>query len=365
MALYQNKKTKKWAYRLSHIDENGERKQKHSKWFNLKKEAKEAEKKYLESVNDNISNDSITFEDIWSDYISLKKERLKITSFESIKKKEKHFKNLFKLKIVDFDIKEYNKWKKGINKKNYSTTHKNNIYKCLRSALRHGKKYFDINIDKLLVQMTNFTNPNELKKEMKFFTYEDFNKFISVENDLTYKVFFETLYFCGLRLGETLALNWTDIEYVSDDLIRIKVSKTLTEKIKGEKYVILPPKTKSSNRILPIKNKKLILGLKQIKEKAMTLYGFEDKWFIFGNVYPLAETTLQKRKNDNCKKAGVQRIRIHDFRHSCASLLINKGASIALVSRYLGHTDIATTLNIYSHMFKSELEDIAIELSDL
>ena len=73
MALYQNKKTKKWAYRLSHIDENGERKQKHSKWFNLKKEAKEAVKKYLETVNDNISNDSITFEDIWSDYISLKK----------------------------------------------------------------------------------------------------------------------------------------------------------------------------------------------------------------------------------------------------------------------------------------------------
>lgn len=88
-------------------------------------------------------------------------------------------------------------------------------------------------------------------------------------------------------------------------------------------------------------------------------------WFVFGNVYPLADTTIQKRKNTNCIKANVKQIRIHDFRHSCASLLINKGASIALVSKYLGHSDIATTLNIYSHMFKSELQDIATELSEL
>ncbi len=87
--------------------------------------------------------------------------------------------------------------------------------------------------------------------------------------------------------------------------------------------------------------------------------------FIFGDAYPLATTTIQNRKNNNCKKANVKQIRIHDFRHSCASLLINQGASITLISKYLGHSDKATTLNTYSHMFHNELETIAQSLENL
>lgn len=60
----------------------------------------------------------------------------------------------------------------------------------------------------------------------------------------------------------------------------------------------------------------------------------------------------------NCKNAGVKQIRVHDFRHSCASLLINNGASITLVAKYLGHTKVDETLNTYSHMYQNKLEDI-------
>ncbi len=63
--------------------------------------------------------------------------------------------------------------------------------------------------------------------------------------------------------------------------------------------------------------------------------------------------------------ANVKQIRIHDFRHSCASLLINQGASIALVSKYLGHSNITITLNTYTHMFQSELENISNKLNNL
>lgn len=64
---------------------------------------------------------------------------------------------------------------------------------------------------------------------------------------------------------------------------------------------------------------------------------------------------LRRRKNDNAKKPGVKQIRIHDFRHSCASLLINNGANITLVAKYLGHTKVDETLNAYSHMFKNKI----------
>ena len=63
--------------------------------------------------------------------------------------------------------------------------------------------------------------------------------------------------------------------------------------------------------------------------------------------------------------ARVKDIRIHDFRHSCASLLINKGASISLVSKYLGHSNISITLNTYTHMYKSELIEMTNILNNL
>ena len=65
-----------------------------------------------------------------------------------------------------------------------------------------------------------------------------------------------------------------------------------------------------------------------------------------------------EEKNKNCKLAGVKQIRIHDFRHSCASLLINSGATINVVAKYLGHTKIDETLNTYSHLFRNQMNEI-------
>ncbi|MCI5521927.1 MAG: tyrosine-type recombinase/integrase [Tenericutes bacterium] len=59
---------------------------------------------------------------------------------------------------------------------------------------------------------------------------------------------------------------------------------------------------------------------------------------------------LRRHKNDYAYRAEVKQIRLHDFRHSCASPLINKGANIQVVAKYLGHTKIEETLNTYSHL---------------
>jgi integrase len=67
----------------------------------------------------------------------------------------------------------------------------------------------------------------------------------------------------------------------------------------------------------------------------------------------------------NEKAASLPHIRIHDFRHSCASLLINNGASIILVSKYLGHSNISTTLNTYSHLYKNQFDEIVNTIDNL
>ena len=87
---------------------------------------------------------------------------------------------------------------------------------------------------------------------------------------------------------------------------------------------------------------------------------------MFGNIDPLAVTTLLDRKTKNAFMARVKVIRIHDFRHSCASLLIDSGANITLVAKYLGHSKIDETLNTYSHMYQNRLDTIVniIELQN-
>ena len=65
------------------------------------------------------------------------------------------------------------------------------------------------------------------------------------------------------------------------------------------------------------------------------------------------------------EKAGIRRIRLHDFRHSCASLLINKGANIQVVAKYLGHAKIDETLNTYSHLFKNKKDEVVKTMESL
>ncbi len=95
------------------------------------------------------------------------------------------------------------------------------------------------------------------------------------------------------------------------------------------------------------------------------LFGFNDSYFVIGDIAPQISSTITARKNRNCEIAGVKQIRIHDFRHSYAFLLIYKGANIITVSKFLGHTKIEETLNTYSHMFSTALDYVVSVIDSL
>ena len=118
--------------------------------------------------------------------------------------------------------------------------------------------------------------------------------------------------------------------------------------------MVTTPKTKSSIRNIPIP-KVLMEEMKVLYEVSKRHYGFNDDWYLFGDTDPITNGKLRHIKNKDCKLAEVKQIIIYDFRHSCASLLINSGATINVVAKYLGHTKIDETLNTYSHLFKNQL----------
>ena len=173
------------------------------------------------------------------------------------------------------------------------------------------------------------------------------------------------LFRSGLRNGELRGLTWGDINFNKRTLSVNKNVVKVKDEVNNRPYILTSPKTMSSYRTIPIP-KFLLDDLDDLYESKCRCYGFNEEYFVFGNAFPLPETSLADRKNKNAFKAGVKEIRIHDFRHSCASLLIDSGANITLVAKYLGHSKIDETLNTYSHMYQNRLDSIVniIELQN-
>ena len=286
-----------------------------------------------------------------------------VTTLKTYRDRIKYMQLLDNIKLKDLSVKHYELWRKEINKADISTAYKNDIQKFIKIVLNWGSKMYDFDFRSFYNKITKFINHNELKKEMDFYTLEEFKQFISCENDLKFKCLYETLYYCGLRRGEARSLTWN---YINFEEKQLRVNKNIVQigNDNSNTYTVTTPKTKSSIRNIPIPEI-LLNDLKILLESDNQLYGFNNKWFVFGNTDPITNSTVRCHKNSLCKKAGLKQIRIHDFRHSCASLLINNGANITIVAKYLGHTKIDETLNTYSHMYKNKLNDIVSTINSL
>ena len=350
----QTKTGKKWYFSTYYKGLDGNNKLHKSKKYATKKEALEAEREFLVKLDETYNHRDMTFKDLYIKFYDYQSDKVRESTMKTYRDRIKYLQLFDKVKLVDFNIKHFELWKKEVNGLPLATSYKNDLFKFVKAILNFGTKWYDFNFTAVYNKMTNFTNPNEVKKEMEFFTIDEFKQFISVENDILYKPLFETLYYMGLRLGELRGLQWKDIDFKNKIM---KIHKQVPSIYGSANYKITPLKTKKSERDLPITDI-LIYDLKKLYNKQCEYTNFSQDWFVFGNDLPIGKSVVRVRKNKNCKLARVKQIRIHDFRHSCASLLINYGASITLVAKYLGHSKIDETLNTYSHMYKNKLDDI-------
>ena len=328
-----------------------------SKKYKTKKQAENAERDFFNKVESNtLQNSKMTFGELLSRHFDDQLNEVKRTTIANYQNRSRHLDYFKDIKVVNINLRIINDWKKELNSTDLQTRTKNDILKYFKSILNYGKKMYKFDFNDFYDNITNFKCLDERKKEMDFYTYEEFLAFISVEEDLKYKCLFEILYYCGLRRGELLGLSWDNIDFNSK---RLSVEKNVVNVRDGtiKHWAITTPKTVSSRRSILIPNV-LLEHLLEYKNRCEKCYGFNNSWFVSGNVAPLSSFTLRDRKNKDSDKAGLRRIRIHDFRHSCASLLVNSGANVTVVAKYLGHSKIDETLNTYAHMFDSKQNEV-------
>ena len=365
MSVVQKEPTKdgrRWVFRDRYTTLQGETKEYTSPKFKTKREALEEEQRFL-LHRGRLKTYDMTFKDLFNIYFDNQKIKVKSNTLRSYKERFKYLKSLEGIIVSDFNSTHYDLWRSEMMQYELSDATRNNVQKLLKALLNYASKKYKYNFREVYSNIEYFKDPDELvTHEMDFYTYEEFMKFINVEDDLLYKVAFEILFYCGLRVGELLALTWKHIDFNRKEL---KVNSNVVKNYLGDtRYLVTTPKTKSSTRTIPIS--KLLLGhLQELKKLQQQVYGFKEKWFILGTFDPISWDKLRLRKKRNCELADVKEIRLHDFRHSCASLLISKGANITLVAKYLGHSKIDLCLNVYGHLYKSDLDDLVSQIDEL
>lgn len=295
----------------------------------------------------------MTFFDLWcQEYNNYLMIRLKKQSYRKINSNfQLHILPFFKdYKLKDINSKVYLEWMNKIKEKGFKNSYNANLHTTMVGILNYAVKfdYIDTNVAS---KIGGFSKKKNEVKNIDFWTLEEYRQFISVVDDDLYKLLFNTLFFTGLRVGECLALTWNDFKYNYLD-----INKTISkEKNKNNNYIINSPKTPTSIRKIRIDDE-LIELFSKLYESQKQLSNFNNSWFIFGGIKPITHTTLTRRKDKYCEIAKVKKIRLHDFRHSHATLLVSKSVPITVISQRLGHSDTNMTLNTYSHLVLTDID---------
>ena len=342
---------------------DGKKHKKFSKAYKTEAEAKRAEKEYLKMAEVFEGDMNMTFKDLYTKYYEVQKNIVRWSTLKTYRDRIKYIGMFDKVKLKDMDATHYQRWRAEMMKVDCSNSYKNEIQKFLKIVINWATKTYGFNMSKFYSRMESFTTASDLKKEMDFYTLEEFNQFISESPNFQIKCMYETLYYLGLRRGEARGLQWKDINWNNKSVSITKQAVTHGSET-CTNYELTQPKTKKSNRILPIANV-LFNDLKKLYDEQKQFAEFNDEWFIFGNYLPITFYQMRHKNIEIAKKANIKRIRLHDFRHSCASLLINNNTNIAVVSDFLGHASIEETLDTYTHMFKDKLYDAVNTINKL
>ena len=296
----------------------------------------------------------MTFGELWKLYIEDVKPRVKLNTWltkETIVEKKilPYFRNLKMNEITPADVR---KWQnemfalKDTEGKSYSQTYRKTMHNTLSTIFNHACRFYNLKSNPAR-QAGNMGR--EEKKEMLFWTKEEYLKFAEVMMDKPQSYYaFEVLYWCGIREGELLALTPADFDL---DKGLLSITKSY-QRLKG-RDVITDPKTPKSVRIIQMPQ----FLTDEIRDYMKYLYKVQPDQRIF----EVTKSYLHHEMDRGAKEAGVKRIRIHDLRHSHVSLLIEMGFSALAIADRVGHESVDITYK-YAHLFPSKQQEMAQKL---
>ena len=359
---------------LSYLDANGKRKQ---PWFPtglpIKNNKKRAEKMLLELRQTYVppaehkSNGELSADMLFADYMELWLEvvrnSIEITTFSS-------YTQMVKGKIVPYFRKT------GVKLGELQARHIQSFYLYeLKTVCPNTVIHEHANIHKALkyavkMDLIPFNPADKVERPKKqryiadYYRQEELERLLEASKDHPYSLLIQMTAFYGLRRSEALGLKWDAIDF-ERDTITIKHIVT-NAKIDGKCEIVCADraKTKSSLRSLPlvdnIREKLLALREQQKENRRVCGNCYSKKYdgYVFvdamGNILNPRSVTANFSKL--LEQNGLRHIRFHDLRHSCASLLLANDVPLKQIQEWLGHSDIGTTANIYSHLdYKSKI----------
>lgn len=253
--------------------------------------------------------------------------------------------------ITNEVIISYNEYLNSLKRKN-----KKNIFSTVRSFFKFLTSY-GININLLLLYQ--YRNKNvDSKKTFNIITKTQFDDFVSVVESKRDLLLFSLLFYFGLRITEALGLKWSDIK--TD---RLYIRRCVTAKTYLKKQTIVQPKSSSSIRDYTIP-----------EQVRIAIDGYSNSYKHSNNdfVFPsdreqslvIGVSTVTRLKDDYFNKIGIAPIKLHEFRHSCATYLLTSGIPPRIVASWLGHKSELVTLSTYSHLIPGDKEKISDFLND-
>lgn len=345
---YENKRNGKKYYMFSiylGLDPiTGKERRTTKRGFKTKKDAEMCYHKIMATSSKGITtNAEITLKDIGGIWLEYYKNDIKNSSFYLM---SYYYNNLVE-EYGETKIKElkYTKLQDILN--NINGTSKVKMYSII------FKKILDFCVLRELIpsnpmQFVKIKKTYNLgkKEEDKFYTKEELKKFFCCLNNSLDIVVFRLLAYTGMRKGELCALTWEDINFKDNTIF---INKTLYN---GK---IQSTKTKSSIRTITIDD----TTMKILKDYKKTTNG-EGYIFDISTIY----YTISNKLNYICEKYKLKKISVHGFRHTHCSLLLQSGATLQEVQKRLGHSDLKTTLKIYTHITMRQHKNIIKNFSE-
>ncbi len=331
------------------------------------KEVKEKLEEYKRNmlIGNTLNKDKITLEEWFYNWLfDYKKSELKATSFTRYYNLYKNYiKNtsLGKIKLQDLKAAHLQKYYKNLLNEGVSPGTINQLNGKLKTCLGEAERqeYILKNYAKIV------TLPKiQENKEVSVLTKEQQEKLLEAIKGHDLEMLYIIALSTGIRKGEIRGLKWSDVDFTKGE---ITVNRTISNiaiyengEIVGWQLVEQSPKTKNSIRSIPLP-KNVLTKLKSYKKEQNKhiLYmgeAYNNHDYVFpnfdGNL--IDEKTPGRRLNTILKHIDIPPIRFHALRHTYATRLFEARVPPKTVQHLMGHSDIATTMNIYTHVMENE-----------
>lgn len=366
----KKQKNRTYNVRVSYSDNDGKRREKNKKGFTSLTLAKKWERKTLDEIDEILANhkqqkNRMLLRDAYEMWLATYKPKVADTTFNKTNRfminhvlTAEWFKDSYVDEITPTILQQFvNKLSTVVHDYNKNLMpFKRTLEQCVVMDLIEISPF-----DKIIKPKAK---PSPIFTDrLDFYTVEQLNTFMSSAKQLygtddnRYRIYtlFRMLAFTGMRRGELLALEWSDVDYKNN---LIHITKNLVTSA-GVKDVIHPPKTKAGKRDVKVDSNTLaiIRHWQAIQAKLTLANGLQSTGIVFTN------DDLKGYQNVNKlrlwliridEQAGLPRIKVHGFRHTYATLAIQAGMNIKQLQYQLGHDDVQTTLSVYSGLTESD-----------